>query len=356
MMINRGISFEGNSAARSQVAPRTPCMPCKARGHHCDAFEIVAGRAVCIHCLDGVDCPRTPRNGVVDAPRRPAAVLTSTARVLSVREVKAIRRLAKVGRSLENIANQYDLSLTRLGEVLNESPEDEAMPSSPPTTVQAALAPGAEPSAAMPARRVFPQRKVLAREKAKAMLVSGMSVTATRAATGLGRNTVLKVRHEVPGLRPKGGPPLKAADMSAAAAEQVVAEAEAITAQVADEVERRSVQPDGESANLKQGDTKLATTNDVAAKAVSALSAKSIAEGYKVVSLADIPGRKPASVYEDVVADLAALPVNAVVTRSFTNENIAHTFMCGITRIARSRGVKVSQAQDGATIYVWRKA
>lgn len=86
------------------------------------------------------------------------------------------------------------------------------------------------------------------------------------------------------------------------------------------------------------------------------LSAKSIAEGYKLVSLQDVPGRKPASVYEGIVADLVALPVNSVLTRTYASKQIAHAFMCGITRLVRQKKLKVSQVQEGATIYVWLRA
>lgn len=304
MTIDRWGSMTPSSSPRSQVAERTPCMPCKARGHHCNAYEIIGGRAVCIHCLDGVDCPKTSRNGVVDAPKRPVTVVVT-----------------KV----------------------------------PPASLQPALAPGAEPSAAMPARRVFfpaaasnggpvktrGKYKGDERARAKEMLASGMSLSATVAATGLSRNTVSSVRREMPGLprASKGGPPRKAADMSAAAAEQVVAEAEAITAEVADEVERRS------AGATEMGEMKMAAKPDELAK-------NKWTSAPEVMDPADMPGGR-VSAYDGAVTKLRATPVGKVTRFPYATVALAETYRGGIAKRAHRAGLKMSSRLVGSDLYVW---
>lgn len=389
MTIDRWSSMTASSSPRAQVAPRTPCGPCTARGHHCDAFDVVGGRAVCIHCLDGVDCPKTPRNGVVDAVRRSSAVLTS-ARTLSPRECAGMRGFHKAGKSLEWLAVEFGVTLTRVEGIVKELPAEEReeqrrsfahgnvsmhnpdvtraaidkaadrLAAPPPTTPQPALAPGAEPSAAMPARRAFVRYKgkVQAREKAKGMLASGMSLSATVAATGLSRNTVSSVRKELPGLprAGKGGVPRKAAEMSAAAAEHVVAEAEAITAEVAGEIARRSVsRTEGElAAKSEEVFSKLKEEHAVFPIPPKAdeLTKNRWTRAPEVMDLADVPGGR-VSAYDGAVAKLRAAPVGKVTCFSYATEALAETYRDGIAKRAHRAGLMMSSRLVGTDLYVW---
>lgn len=78
-------------------------------------------------------------------------------------------------------------------------------------------------------------------------------------------------------------------------------------------------------------------------------------EGYKVISLAEMPGRKHAGVYDDIVAEFMKLPKLSVLTKTFNSREIANTYMLAIVRIGRKRGLKMRQKQDGNTIYVWQE-
>jgi hypothetical protein len=385
MTIDRWGSMAASSSPRPQVAPRTPCAPCTARGHHCDAFDIVGGRAVCMHCLDGVDCPRTPRNGVVDAPgkRLPAARCLpdkgQATRAIAVHEELAVREepLAASPPRAPMVDPVCTVALRGPNMTMRVAPK---RPIFPPASLQPALAPGAEPSAAMPARRVFGspptyKGKVQARARAKEMLASGMSMSATVAATGLSKGTVSSVRKELPGL-PRagtGGVPRKAAELSAAAAEQVVAEAEAITAQVADEVERRSVTEGELGTKSKEVSSKLkeehavfpvaaAMGTELGASVSAPIgvtangTASAGAEEWAWVERSSVPDCRTHSIYDDAVGKLRAAPLNKSMTRTFANAEIAETYMKGIARRAREAGVAAGSRQDGATIYLWRKA
>lgn len=356
MTIDRWSSTAASSSPRPQVAPRTPCGPCTARGHHCDAFDIVGGRAVCIHCLDGVDCPKTPRNGVVDAPKRKAPMVNvplarSLSRAMSSEEREEQRRSFAQGN-----VSMHNPDVTRA--VIDEAADRLAAP--PPTTPQPALAPGAEPSAAMPARRAFARYKgkVQAREKAKGMLASGMSLSATVAATGLSRNTVSRVRGELPGLprAGKGGVPRKAAEMSAAAAEHVVAEAEAITAEVAGEIARRSVsRTEGElAAKSEEVFSKLKEEHAVFPIPPKAdeLTKNRWTRAPEVMDLADVPGGR-VSAYDGAVAKLRAAPVGKVTCFSYATEALAETYRDGIAKRAHRAGLMMSSRLVGTDLYVW---
>jgi hypothetical protein len=321
MTIDRWGSMTPSTTPRPRVALGTKCLPCSAKGHHCDAHEVVDGRAVCLHCLDGVDCPRMQRNGAA----------------------KRDSHLPSPKQATRAIAAHEALCATP-----PQAPAAEAEPA-PKTLPQPALAAGAMPVPAMPARRCFP----------KALDPSGKCPRGC----GKSRHRGSCVGMTRNGAKPKPSAATGVEGLSDTEATEIVARAEEITARVEDEVRQRAVPA---KAVAKTGKVTLANTkaetvtlNGVASAAersAPALSAKSIAEGYALVRLEDVPGRKPASAYEGVVSDLAALPVGAVVTRTYRNKDIAHTFMCGITKWARARGLKVSQAQQDATIYVWRRA
>lgn len=264
----------------TQVAPGTPCAPCKANGHHCPAQEIDDGRAVCLHCLDGVPCPRTPRNGTHST-------------------VTAAPATGACSRGCGRPTHRGNCSAIA------------------PKPVTAAVA--------KPQPQVGP---LLCRQ-------------------GCG-----KPRHVG---RCKGAMPVRKVEVQhpVAQAEGMVTKSKEIFGEL--EAEHAVFSPREAAALAKRAEqmTKSIGQKDVAGAAVPALSAKSIAAGYELVALDDVPGRRPLSVYEGIVDDLAKLPVNAPVKRTLANEGIAHTFMCGITRVARTRGLKVSQVQNGATIYLW---
>lgn len=321
----------------SQVAPGTPCAPCKAKGHFCPAYDIVGGRAVCVHCLDDVDCPRTPRNGAHSAaaavPARPAAsrpkmvTVTAPAARATVFEEHPLRPGIAVRAVEPKPDPQPDLK---------PLPKPELKPEPEPVCVAELRGP----------------RKPFGRQKCKAC-GQAPHVGPCQCMHRCGRPPH---RGNCKGRVPAR--PNVAADVKhpVVQAEAQVEKSKEIFGEL--EAEHAVFSPREAAAVAKRAErmTKLTGTkveNDVAGVAAPALSAKSIAAGYELVALDDVPGRRPLSVYEGIVDDLAKLPVNAPVKRVLANKGIAHTFMCGITRVARTRGLKVSQVQDGATIYVW---
>jgi hypothetical protein len=300
MAMDRWASFEGNSAPRAQVAPGTPCAPCTAKGHYCAAHEIVDGRAVCLHCLDGVPCLRTQRPAAPARPLSAAACLPDKAeaqRAIAVHEQLA---RAKVPAPVGEVA-----------------------------LAQPALAPGATPSPAMPARRVF------GRQICKQCRQAPHTGPCTCARCGGPRHRGSCAGEDRRMGTSKGTvlPKLSAPD-----AQRVVAEAREITAQVADEVQRR-----GTAQSKERRTEPMATKNAGAAL-------------YEVVDVSAVPGRKPASTYAEPVAFLRTLQVNQVMKRTLSNPEITHTVMQGIVRTAWLEGLTVSAKLDGATMYVWQRA
>jgi hypothetical protein len=88
------------------------------------------------------------------------------------------------------------------------------------------------------------------------------------------------------------------------------------------------------------------------AQVQAALSEKCAAEGYSVLSLAEVPGRKYMGVYDYIVEEFMKLPKRTVLTKTYDNRDIANTYMLALVRIGRKRGLKMRQKQDGNTIFV----
>lgn len=281
MTIDRWASMSGSTSPRPQVASGTKCLPCSARGHHCDAHEVVDGRAVCLHCLDGVDCPRTPRGG----PFRSTGPLRPT----------------------------------------RPAPQ------------------GAEPNAAMPARRAEangPER----REKIKRLLLEGKSASVIAGMVGVSCQTVYNVRKGIEELNGKTPVGIRALHARKPDAVPNVVVATKVVENAAENVAVESVE-------LEE---KVAAKSVEVAQVQPALSEKCAAEGYKVVTLAELPGRKRVGVYDEIAAEFMKLPKRTVLTKTFHNSDIAHTWMLALVRIGRKHGLRVSQKQDGNTIYVWQ--
>lgn len=215
-----------------------------------------------------------------------------------------------------------------------------------PTTPQPALAPGAVGTEAMPARRVFAAPDDLSstkrrRAKAKEMFASGMSVTAVIAAAGISKMTAARIRREM-GLLPaeRGG----AEKQRARKAQDAYA---GLTPAEASSMVQRAAAAQVEVA-------RAAIERVPATVATGALPAKLEADGYRVISLAELPGRKYAGVYDEIASEFMKLPKLSVLTKEYANKQIAHTYMLALVRIGRRHGLKMRQKQDGTVIHVWQ--
>lgn len=279
----------------SQVAPGTPCAPCRAKGHFCAAREIVGARAVCLHCLDGVDCPRTPRNGahgtVVAAPAKPV--------------VKPKMVTVTVPASAAKVFEEHPV---RLGVPMRVAdPEPVAKPAPVATTVPVP-------------RRHFPTA-----------LPDGLC------SRGCGQPTH---RGNCKGRLPADAFP-KGAVHPVAHADEMVAKSKVIF---------RDLEAEHAVFSAPDAAALVERTEQMAKQSAG------VAHLYEVVDLSAVPGRKPASAYAEDVAYLRTLPVNTPVKRTMANAGIAHTIMSGICRTARAAGMVVSSKLDGATMYIWRRA
>lgn len=336
---------------RAEVAEGTRCAPCAAKGHYCAAQEIENGQAVCYCCLDGVACPKVARTRGGQDNHLPGAKQATVA----IKAHESIAAAAAIPGPLATSERYRELKSA----------------GNPPAAVQPALAAGAMPSPAMPPRRAF-GRQVC--NQCKQAVHTGPCLCVRGCGKPRHRgNCNGTARKAVPmGVREAcvhGYDPLtcKVCSSDAVKVTETVAEGAGALAYTDGspvslngvvtwmEVAPRQgpAKPQNVAVKLNKAEEKVQPAKPAeVAQVQAALSEKCAAEGYSVLSLAEVPGRKYMGVYDYIVEEFMKLPKRTVLTKTYDNRDIANTYMLALVRIGRKRGLKMRQKQDGNTIFV----
>lgn len=161
------------------------------------------------------------------------------------------------------------------------------------------------------------------REEIKKLLLEGKSASVVAGIVGVTDQTVYNVRRGMPELQ--GKTPV------------------GVAARVARKVENVTVT------------TKVLEKAQDSIESAAKLPEKFAAEGYRVITLAEMTGKKRNGAYDELFEAFLKLPKLSVLTREFPNRDIAHTYKLALCRIGRKRGLKMRQQQHGATIHVWQE-